>query len=272
MDFVQAVILGIVQGLTEFLPISSSAHLLLFPYYMGWKIDPTQNVSYYVIVHFGTLMAVLSFFFNDIKLLVPALIKVISERKIGDDPHRRLAWFLIIGTLPAGAVFVLVSKLLENTLESPMLVGIFLLMTGVLLTVSEKLGKRNTSAKEMRLSDVLFIGFAQGLAILPGISRSGSTIAAGLFRGLTREEAAKFSFLLSIPIIIAGTVEEMTALTLGSQQGNVVMLISGFITAFVSGYFAIKFFIDYLKKHSLYVFAIYCFTLGTITLFATSFM
>jgi len=270
MTVLQAIILGIVQGLTEFLPVSSSGHLLLFPFYAGWTIDEVQNVPYYVIVHFGTLMAVLVYFRDDIKLLVHGFLASIAERRIGDDPHRRLAWFIIIGTLPVGIVYVLIKGLLENTLESPSLVASFLIVTGVLLVASEKIGKQDTSTQQMKISDVLFIGLAQGLAMLPGISRSGSTIAAGLFRGLGREAAARFSFLLSIPVILAGTFEEMMALSLGVKEINVIVLIMGFITASISGYFAIKYFIDYLKKHSLYPFAIYCFALGAITLVASS--
>jgi undecaprenyl-diphosphatase len=147
----------------------------------------------------------------------------------------------------------------------------FLLVTGVLLVVSEKMGKRDVKAENMRIGDAIFIGFAQGLAMLPGISRSGSTIAAGLFRGLEREAAARYSFLLSIPVIMAGTVGEMTALSTGAKNVDIVLLLAGFITASISGYFAIKYFIDYLKKHSLYVFAIYCFALGSITLVTTAF-
>ena len=270
MTILQSLILGIVQGLTEFLPISSSGHLILFPYYAGWTIDEVQNVPYYVIVHFGTLVAVLAFFRNDIKLLLRGFIASISERRIGDDPYRRLAWFIIIGTLPVGIVYILIEGVLEQTLESPGLVGMFLLVTGVLLVVSEKIGKRDVKAENMRIGDAIFIGFAQGLAMLPGISRSGSTIAAGLFRGLDREAAARFSFLLSIPVILAGTVKELTALSMGAKNIDITLLLAGFITASISGYFAIKYFIDYLRKHSLYIFAIYCFALGSITLVTTS--
>jgi len=267
MNIIQAAILGIIQGLTEFLPISSSAHLVLFPYYMGWDVDPHQNIPYDVIVHFGTLMAVLSFFYKDIKQLLSAFFKSISERDIGSDPYRRLAWFIIIGTLPTGIVYIFIHDLLKDTLESPALVGTFLLVTGSLLVASELLGKKVANTKDLRLADAVFIGFAQGLAILPGISRSGSTIAAGLFRGLGREEAARFSFLLSIPVIFAGTIEQVTGLAeAGVDLGEIAILLAGFIAASVSGYFAIKYFIDYLKKHSLYIFALYCFALGIITL------
>jgi len=267
MNIIQATVLGIIQGLTEFLPISSSAHLVLFPYYMGWNVDPHQNIPYDVIVHFGTLMAVLGFFYRDIKQLLSAFFKSISERKIGNDPYRRLAWFIIIGTLPTGIVYIFINDLLKDTLESPALVGTFLLVTGSLLVASELLGKKAPNTKDMRLVDAVFIGFAQGLAILPGISRSGSTIAAGLFRGLGREEAARFSFLLSIPVILAGTFEQITGVVeTGVDLGEITILFAGFIAASVSGYFAIKYFIDYLKRHSLYIFALYCFAVGIVTL------
>lgn len=272
MNLLQAIILGALQGFTEFLPISSSAHLVLVPFYAGWDIDALQNVPFYVMVHFGTLIAVLTYFRKDITVLARAFTKSIFERSIGDDPYRRLAWFVIIGTLPTGIVYVLIHKLLENALESPTLVSIFLLVTGVLLVTSELLGNRSATAREMRLSDVLFVGFAQGLAILPGISRSGSTIAAGLFRGLTRDESARFSFLLSIPVIIAGTIEELKPIIEGNASHNeLIVLVVGFIAASITGYFAIKYFMNYLRKHSLYVFALYCFALGIITLFASSF-
>jgi undecaprenyl-diphosphatase len=166
---------------------------------------------------------------------------------------------------------VLINDLLHDTLNSPTMVGGFLIVTAGLLVTSELLGKRKSGTKQLRLSDVVFIGFAQGLAILPGISRSGSTIAAGLFRGLTREEAARFSFLLSIPVILAGAAQQIGDLTLsGTFSDQAAILIGGFIGAAITGYFAIKYFIDYLKKHSLYVFALYCFVLGTVTLIASN--
>lgn len=267
MDFLQALILGVVQGLTEFLPISSSAHLVLFPHYMGWNVNPEANIPYDVIVHFGTLMAVLIFFYSDIRQLASAIIASIKERSVGNDPYRRLAWFLVIGTLPAGIVYLLIDDLLRDTLNSPAMVGGFLIVTAGLLVSSELLSKTRRDTKQLRLSDVLFIGFAQGLAILPGISRSGSTIAAGLFRGLSREEAARFSFLLSIPVILVGAIHQIGDIsTSGELAAQATILIGGFIGASITGYFAIKYFIDYLKKHSLYVFALYCFVLGTVTL------
>ncbi|MHB8840977.1 MAG: undecaprenyl-diphosphate phosphatase, partial [Candidatus Aquicultor sp.] len=248
MNVIQAAILGVIQGLTEFLPISSSAHLVLFPLYMGWHVNPEANVTYDVIVHFGTLMAVLAFFYKDVSKLAGAFVKSLTERKIGDDPYRRMAWFLIIGTIPTGIVYVLIKKLLEDTLKTPSYVGIFLLITGVLLVASERIGRRAESANSLKTIDVVFIGFVQGLAILPGISRSGSTIAAGLFRGLTREEAARFSFLLSIPVIIAAALEKITEVaSAGVNGGEIAILAAGFVTAAVTGYFAIKYFLDYLK-------------------------
>lgn len=271
MNVIQAAILGLVQGLTEFLPISSSAHLVLFPLYMGWHVNPEANVTYDVIVHFGTLMAVLGFFRKDVSKLFSAFMKSISERKIGDDPYRRTAWFLILGTVPTGIVYLIIKKLLEDTLKSPSYVGIFLLITGFLLVASERISKRAEGAKNLKASDVVFIGFVQGLAILPGISRSGSTIAAGLFRGLTREEAARFSFLLSIPVIIAAALEKIKEVaSAGVHGGELSILVAGFVTAAVTGYFAIKYFLDYLKKHSLYVFALYCFALGAATVALTA--
>ncbi|NCO65644.1 MAG: undecaprenyl-diphosphatase UppP [Candidatus Aquicultor secundus] len=271
MNVIQAAILGIIQGLTEFLPISSSAHLVLFPLYMGWHVNPEANVTYDVIVHFGTLMAVLTFFYKDVSKLASALIKSIFERKIGNDPYRRMAWFLIIGTIPTGIVYLFIKKLLEDTLKTPSYVGIFLLITGVLLVAGERIGKRAESVNDLKTTDVVFIGFVQGLAILPGISRSGSTIAAGLFRGLTREEAARFSFLLSIPVIVAAALEKIKEVaSAGVHGGELAILIAGFVTAAITGYFAIKYFLDYLKKHSLYVFALYCFALGATTIALTA--
>lgn len=272
MTVLQAIILGVVQGLTEFLPISSSAHLVLFPFYMGWDVSAEHNITYDVIVHFGTLFAVLTFFSADIKALFKAFIESIRERRIGPDPYRRLAWFIIAGTIPTGIVFLLIDEWVTQTLKSPNVpVSIFLLVTGTLLIASERIGQRRKAGKELRLFDVLFIGFAQGLAIFPGISRSGSTIAAGLFRGLSREEAARFSFLLAIPVILAASLTEIgDAVSEGIHINEAVVLVAGFFAAAVSGYFAIKYFIDYLKKHSLYVFALYCYALGTVTLILTA--
>lgn len=272
MNFIQALVLGVVQGLTEFLPISSSGHLVLFPYLMGWNINHEANIPYDIIVHFGTLIAVLAFFYGDVKLLTSAFIESVTERKIGDDPYRRLAWFIIIGTIPTGIVYLLVKDMLQASLENPVRVGIEVIITGLLLVASEflskRISKRNaTKKRRMNWFDVVLIGIAQGVAILPGISRSGATIATGLFRGLTREEAARFSFLLSIPVILAVSLEQIGELAVSGMAGNqVAILFAGFVTSTITGYLAIKYFIDYLKKHSLYVFAFYCFALGTITL------
>ncbi|MHB8793363.1 MAG: undecaprenyl-diphosphatase UppP [Thermoleophilia bacterium] len=266
MSFLEALILGIVQGLTEFLPVSSSAHLVLVPDLMGWG---PPSVSFDLVLHLGSMVAVIAYFWRDIL----EIIKAFFEEGKAAVVKRRIGLFLAIGTIPAAVIGGLFESRFESFFTEPAWVAFFLIITGFLLVASQKVsGARSLSGRgvaQMKISDTLAIGFAQAVAILPGISRSGSTISAGLFLGLKRETAARYSFLLSVPIIAGAAIfnlrhgfgGEGDAEGGGSGEAAVTLVV-GFIAAAFSGFVAVKFLLDYVRHHSLGVFAIYCWVVG----------
>lgn len=254
MNNLDAIILGLVQGLTEFLPVSSSGHLVLFQHLLGLK---QPGLTFEVLVHLGTLVAVLVAFWEDIW-------------KILKRPFCRYTYLIVIGTIPAGLMGVFLGPLFEKAFESLMVVGIGLLITGCLLIIGERAASRYWFGKEtgeVTTGDALFIGLLQGIAITPGISRSGSTIAAGLFRGLDREYAARFSFLLSIPAILgAGLLEAGEVWQTGIPGQEILPYILGPVSAAVFSYLAIRLVMGLVKQGRLSLFSYYCWAVGAITL------
>jgi undecaprenyl-diphosphatase len=272
MNFLQAVILGLVQGATEFVPISSSAHLVLVPWALGW---PSPDLAYDTMVHWGTLVAVLAYFWKDLWQLLSAwaisLPALLRARALPQAPEACLAWWIILGTLPAAILGALFEDFFASLFASPQAVGAFLLVTAVLLASSERLGPRVRALEQMTISDALLIGLAQAAAIAPGISRSGATISMGLARGLQREAAARFSFLLSTPIILGAGLLQLKALAETSGAlSRAPLLSAGFLAAAISGYLCIRFLLSYLRRGRLYIFAIYCALLGFAVLLATA--
>jgi len=259
LNIVQAAILGVVQGVTEFIPISSSAHLVLVPNLMGWH---QPSVSFDVMLHMGTLVAVLYFFKVEVINLFGVFLTGFKEKEIRKSTDYKLCWLIIIGTVPAVVLALLFQNFFENLFSKPESVAFFLLGTGALLWFSETTSKRARVMEDANLSDALIIGLAQGCAIAPGISRSGATIAAGLFKGLDRDSAARFSFLLAIPIIFGAVVVKMSDFIYLCRSQASVSLLLGFLTAAASGYLCIKYFLNYLKKGSLMIFAYYCWFVG----------
>lgn len=267
MDIIQAIILGMVQGLTEFLPVSSSAHLVFFP-----ELLHTQSsVAFDTVLHLGTLAAVVSFFFKDIVGMIKALVSSITDifrgkfkEGVKEDVYKRLVWLLVVGTIPAGLMGVLLKSQFESMFSAVPLVGFFLLITGVLLWVSERHKGGNKDIKEVSFKNALAIGVFQGFAIAPGISRSGSTIAAGLFSGLNRELAARYSFLLSIPAILGALLVQVK--DIGALDMTTTALVAGFISAVVFGYLAIKLLMKIIKDWSLDIFAYYCWIVGALAI------
>lgn len=266
MSLLEALILGIVQGLTEFLPVSSSAHLVLVPDLMGWE---PPSVSFDLVLHLGSMVAVLAYFWRDILEIASAFFDTGKAAVV----KRRVGLFLVIGTIPAAVIGGLFESRFEAFFVEPAWVAFFLIITGVLLVASQKVsGARSLNGRgvaQMKISDTLAIGFAQAVAILPGISRSGSTISTGLFLGLKRETAARYSFLLSVPIIAGAAIFKLRHGFGGEVDGEgggngeaTATLIVGFIAAVVSGFAAVKFLLDYVRRHSLAVFAIYCWVVG----------
>lgn len=254
MTSIQALWLGIVQGLTEFLPVSSSGHLVIFQHLFGITEPP---LAFDVLVHWGTLAAVFAAFWDDIYTIIKR-------------PFSKLTYLIVVGCIPAGLAGVLLQSIFEKAFQSLLVVGIGLLFTGVVLMLSENIANHclfEKSARETTCWDVLFIGIIQAVAIVPGISRSGSTISAGLLAGLSRDFAARYSFLLSIPVILGAGVLQLKDLPgqgLGTQ--DILPYIIGPVAAAISGYLAIKAVMKLVRNGRLSVFSYYCWAVGLITL------
>jgi undecaprenyl-diphosphatase len=275
MDLIQSFILGLVQGLTEFIPVSSSAHLVLVPWAAGWS---SPGLTFDTILHWGTLLAVLGYFWRDWLRVIGGFVRSLVRRGAWNtapggrlsDADSRLAWWLIIGSIPAAVLGYLFKDFFESLFSSPGAVGGFLLVTALILALSEMFGRRLRSLESVNLLDTFLIGLAQAIAIAPGISRSGATIAAGLGRGLKRDDAARFSFLLGTPAILgAGLLQLVHLVRAGNLGAELPLLAVGFVAAAVSGYLCIKFLLAYLRRGRLYVFAGYCAVIGAATLIAS---
>lgn len=267
MDILQAIILGIVQGATEFIPVSSSGHLVLVPWLLGWD---SPGLVFDTVVHWGTLVAVLAYFWRDWLVLITAWFRGLL-RWDWQEPEARLMWLLILGSIPAALLGFFLEDFFEALFGKPVWVSVFLLVTAGLLALSERLGDlgaaRERDLDSLRWPDALVIGLGQAAAIAPGISRSGSTIATGLFRGLQRPAAARFSFLLATPIIFgAGLLQLKDLFSAPDPLAQLPALTAGFLAATISGYFCIWGLLRYLKQGKLYPFAIYCALAGVLCL------
>lgn len=254
MIFFEAALLGVVQGLTEFLPVSSSAHLILARAFFGW--DAGQfGLSFDVACHLGTLIAILAFFRADLVRMIAAVPRMLSPRA-GDD-YARLDWLIVIGTVPV--VFVgLLLRNAEDALRTPVVAGATLAAGGVLLIVADRWSSRTRSAETLGNGEAVGLGFAQSLALVPGVSRSGATITLALFLGLRRDMAARFSFLLGIPAISAAAVHEGVKLFAEPMPAETAQLfLLGIVVSAAVGYLTIKYFLRYLASHSLSVFGWY---------------
>ena len=255
----QAIVVGIVQGLTEFLPISSSAHLILLPPLLGWDDELINSATFAVMLHMGTLVALLAYFWRDVLDLIGAGLAAIRERSLAGDPRRRLAFVLLASVIPAGLIGLLLEDFIDSFFREQLIVIPFILAGGAgILWLAERSGRRDRSLDDARVSDGLVIGLAQALALFPGISRSGITLAAGLFRGLDRESAARFAFLMGIPIIAGAGLWKARELVDGSA-GSVdwAVLLAGVVAAAISGWFAIGVLLRYLRSHSTFIFIVY---------------
>ncbi len=259
MSLLEAFILGIVQGLSEFAPVSSSAHLVLVPWLLGWD---SPDLAFDTTLHLGTLLAVVVYFRADLWRLATAWLSSLARLR-ADDAEARLAWLLIIATIPAAVAGVVLGDWFEEMFQKPTLVGVFLLGTAAFMTTAEKWKPQAQNPGKPTLPNALAIGLAQAVAIAPGISRSGSTIATGLLTGLPRHEAARFSFLLSLPVILgAGAMQTRELIKSGDLAASAGPLIVGFVAAAVSGYLCIHFLLAFLRRHSLRAFAVYCLVIG----------
>jgi len=258
MTILQAIILGIVQGLTEFLPVSSSGHLVLTPHFLGWQLPQEQVFVFDVIVQLGTLVAVVIYFWQDLWSILAGFFSVLTKRADASTPEVRLGINLIVGTLPAVVIGFLFKDRIEATFTDPNATAYFLLLTAALLVAGELIGKRIQTIGEIRWQKAAFIGLFQAMALFPGVSRSGSTISGGMFGSLKRPDAARFSFLLSVPAMLgAGLIATLDLLEVPNLGQFLVPLLIGFVVSGSVGYFAIRWLLNYLSKNPLYYFSIY---------------
>jgi undecaprenyl-diphosphatase len=267
MTLIQSIILGIIQGLTEFLPISSSAHLVLIPDLLGWHIPEAQVFPFGVLVQMGTIIAVILYFWNDLWKIIKAFVKGLIDRKPFEDPNARLGWYIILATIPAVLSGMLLKSKVEAAFNDPNATAFFLFGTAALLVLAETLGKRTHNLMSMTWFDALWMGLFQAISIFPGISRSGSTIAGGMFRNLDRASAARFSFLMSIPVMLgAGAVSISDVLKVPDLASFVPKILVGIVVALLVGYLSIHWLLGFLTKRSFYWFALYCVLFGALVL------
>ena len=267
LELLEAIFLGAVQGLTEFLPVSSSGHLLLGQYFLG--LDQARfGLSFDVALHLGTLLAVIYFFRWDLWRMARAFLRSIRRWSIA-EPDARLAYLILASTIPAAFIGYRFEDFISTTARSPWVVVAMLVLVGVLFIVGEAVGKRTRKASKLGFLEAVGIGVAQAAALVPGVSRSGATITLGLFLGLQREEAARFSFLMSVPIIAgAGFLQLSEVVAAGMDASEVSIFGIGFVVSAVVGYLAIRFFISFVADHSLRAFAYYRFGLAAVTALA----
>lgn len=276
MDIIQAIIVGIVQGLTEFLPVSSSAHLIFTKELLGIN---QPGIAFDVLLHLGTLIAVVGYFFKDIVEMTKAFFSSLLDifrgkfrENFKNDSYKKLAWMVIIGTIPAGIIGLLFDNEIEAIFQSITIPAFFLLITGILIYVSQRLNVKNRDIKSSGIKDSIIIGIGQSLAIIPGLSRSGTTISSGLLIGLDKEFAAKFSFILAVPAIIGANITQISAITAGLDF-NLLSYLLGFLAAIISGYLSINILLKLIREKSLDIFAFYCWIVGaTILLYSFFFM
>ncbi len=248
-----AFILGMVQGLGEFLPISSSAHLIIAPWLFGWQ---DQGLAFDVALHWGTLFAVLAYFRRDIWHLFIGFIHTLSPRNrdIRNNIYQKLSWLIIIATIPAMVLGKWLESDVETVFRNPLLIAGTLGVVGLLLLAADRAGSKQKNLNKITWANSVVIGLAQAVSIIPGVSRSGSTIIAGLFQGLKREDAAKFSFLMSIPIILGAGVLKLPDI---ASEPNIREVLVGFVTSLVFGFLAIKYLLRYIATKSFAIFTWY---------------
>jgi len=259
MTFLQSFILGIIQGLTEFLPVSSSAHLVLVPFILDWRIPESQVFPFDVLVQIGTLLAVIVYFWKDLWNIIRSFIQALIRRKPFETGEARMGWYLILATIPAGLAGVFLKDSVEAAFNNPRISAVFLFVTALFLMAAEFFSRRSRKLEQMTWFDALIVGIFQAFSIFPGISRSGSTITGGMLRHLERPAAARFAFLMSIPIMLAAGIFSLPDLLKVPDLGSFLpILMVGFITAAVVGYLSIHWLLSFVNKRSLVYFAAYC--------------
>ena len=262
MDLIQAIVLALVQGFTEILPISSSGHLILVPWVFGWT---DQGLAFDVAVHVGTLAAVIAYFRGDVVVYWNAFWRSLARRAL--DAEAKVAWALAIGTVPAAVAGLLLEDLVAGALRSPKTVAFTTIFYGLVLLAADRFGAKTRDERSVSLRDGLLIGCAQALALLPGVSRSGATISAGMFAGLSRETAARFSFLLAAPVIVAAGVKELPDIRHAADQGvSTAALAAGFAVSFLAGLATVHALLRFVARHPLNLFVWYRFAFAALVL------
>ena len=265
MTVLQAIVLGIVQGLTEFLPISSSGHLLLVPWLFNWHVlleNPGLNKTFDVALHLGTFVAVVLYFWREIGRLIAAWVRSISRRSLA-EPEGKLAWLLIVSTIPAALVGVAFEDFITHTLGKPWMIGVAMIVFAGFMYLIDHVAKLDRDLDALTWVDALLIGVAQSLALLPGVSRSGITMMTGLLLRLDRESTARYSFLMSIPVIGgAAAYKGLEVAKDGLPAGTAMPFAVGMVSAALSGIAAIWFVLAYLKRHNFNIFVLYRIVVG----------
>jgi undecaprenyl-diphosphatase len=256
---IQAIVIGIVQGLTEFLPVSSSAHLIVIPPLLGWNEDFINSATFDVMLHAGTLVALFIYFWRDVVRLLLAFFASIRERTLAGDHDRRLAWLLLISIIPAGLIGAVFESFFDTYFrENLLFVPVLLVIGALVLFIAERAARHVREIWQITWLDALIVGIAQAFALFPGISRSGITIATGLFLGMKREAAARFAFLMGLPVIAGATVWKLRDLGgLELSSSDMLALVAGMVAAAVSGVLAIRFLLRYLQGHTTDIFVAY---------------
>jgi undecaprenyl-diphosphatase len=262
VSFLEAVVLGLIQGLTEFLPISSSGHLRVAPALFGWD-DP--GTAFTAVVQLGTMAAVLIYFRSDLWRIGRAWVTALWTPALRGGQDVRLGWYLIVATIPISVLGLAFSDQIETGVRDVRLVAVMLIGFGLVMAIADRVGSRSRTIDEVTTRDGVAIGFAQALALVPGVSRSGATISAGLFLGYTRADAARFSFLLSVPAVVLSGLFQLRGITGGDGPGVMSTLVAT-VVAFVAGYASIAWLLRWLTSHTLTIFVIYRLVLGVVLL------
>lgn len=267
MTWFEAMILGIAQGLTEFLPISSTAHLRIIPAFAGWD-DP--GALFTAVVQLGTMVAVVIYFWRDLLQIARTWFLSLRRPELRPELDARMGWYLVIATIPIGVFGLAFRSQIEEGARNLYLIGVVLIVLGLILAVADRIGRRVREVEEVGRRDAIWMGLAQALALVPGTSRSGATITAGLFLGLTRTAAARFSFLLSIPAVVLSGLFGLTELLRGEEDVSIGALAIATLFAFIFGYVSIAFLLRWLGNHSMMIFVVYRIALGAVVIGLTA--
>ena len=265
MSLLEAIVLGIAQGLTEFLPISSTGHLRIIPAFAGWE-DP--GAAFTAVTQLGTMAAVLLYFRTDLARIARTWLQSLRDPSVRGSLDARMGWYILLGTIPIGIFGLAFKDQIETGARDLYLIGVALIVLGLILLAADQLGRRTRVIEQITARDGLFMGLAQALALIPGVSRSGSTITAGLFLGFDRAAAARFSFLLSVPAVVLSGLLELGSIASGEEgeQVGAVELAVATLLAFITGYASIAWLLRWLTTHSMTIFVVYRVVLGVIVL------